>query len=78
MVGERNPHHNHHLLRLIGYTVSCWSVSFLFLVFVISHAVTSGETILALLLGFIFSFIGVQSSGDTDINPVSSWYVVIK
>jgi uncharacterized oligopeptide transporter (OPT) family protein len=24
------------------------------------------------LLGFIFSFIGVQSSGDTDINPVST------
>ncbi|CCA76487.1 related to permeases-unknown function [Serendipita indica DSM 11827] len=31
-----------------------------------------GETILALLLGFIFSFIGVQSAGDTDINPVST------
>jgi OPT family oligopeptide transporter len=31
-----------------------------------------GETILALVLGFIFSFIGVQSAGDTDINPVST------
>jgi len=31
-----------------------------------------GETILALILGFVFSFIGVQSSGDTDINPVST------
>lgn len=31
-----------------------------------------GEAILALLLGFIFSFIGVQSSGQTDINPVST------
>jgi uncharacterized oligopeptide transporter (OPT) family protein len=31
-----------------------------------------GETILALLLGFIFSFIGVQSAGDTDVNPVST------
>jgi OPT oligopeptide transporter protein len=31
-----------------------------------------GEAILALLLGFLFSFIGVQSSGQTDINPVST------
>ncbi|KAL5640760.1 hypothetical protein ACGC1H_001300 [Rhizoctonia solani] len=31
-----------------------------------------GEVILALVLGFIFSFIGVQSSGYTDINPVST------
>ena len=31
-----------------------------------------GEAILALLLGFIFSFIGVQSTGVTDINPVST------
>jgi OPT family oligopeptide transporter len=31
-----------------------------------------GEAILALLLGFLFSFIGVQSSGYTDVNPVST------
>ena len=31
-----------------------------------------GEAILALVLGFLFSFIGVQSSGYTDINPVST------
>ncbi|KAF9460024.1 oligopeptide transporter [Collybia nuda] len=31
-----------------------------------------GEAILSLLLGFIFSFIGVQSSGHTDVNPVST------
>jgi len=31
-----------------------------------------GEAILALLLGFIFSFIGVQSAGQTDVNPVST------
>jgi hypothetical protein len=31
-----------------------------------------GEAILALLLGFLFSFIGVQSSGYTDINPIST------
>ncbi|KAH9941892.1 OPT oligopeptide transporter [Epithele typhae] len=31
-----------------------------------------GEAILSLLLGFLFSFIGVQSSGTTDVNPVST------
>lgn len=31
-----------------------------------------GEALLALILGFFFSFIGVQSSGQTDINPVST------
>jgi len=31
-----------------------------------------GEAILALILGFIFSFIAVQSSGHTDLNPVST------
>lgn len=31
-----------------------------------------GEAILALVLGFFFSFIGVQSSGQTDVNPIST------
>ncbi|CAL1699061.1 unnamed protein product [Somion occarium] len=31
-----------------------------------------GEAILSLVLGFLFSFIGVQSSGTTDVNPVST------
>jgi len=31
-----------------------------------------GEAILALILGFLFSFIGVQSAGQTDINPVTT------
>src|ERR1700733_5958740 len=31
-----------------------------------------GEVILALIFGFIFSFLAVQSSGDTDLNPVST------
>lgn len=34
--------------------------------------VNVGETILALILAFLFSFIGVQSSGYTDINPIST------
>ena len=32
----------------------------------------SGEGILSFLLAFLFSFIGVQSAGDTDINPISA------
>jgi uncharacterized oligopeptide transporter (OPT) family protein len=31
-----------------------------------------GEAILALLLGFLFSFVCVRSSGQTDVNPVST------
>ncbi|KAF8306035.1 oligopeptide transporter [Clavulina sp. PMI_390] len=31
-----------------------------------------GEVILALIFGFLFSFLAVQSAGDTDINPVST------
>ena len=31
-----------------------------------------GEAILSLLLGFLFSFIGVQSAGTTDVNPIST------
>ncbi|KAI0045023.1 oligopeptide transporter [Auriscalpium vulgare] len=36
------------------------------------YHVNVGEAILALLLAFLFSFIGVQSSGHTDVNPVST------
>lgn len=31
-----------------------------------------GVGIVALLLAFVFSFIGVQSSGTTDVNPVGT------
>ena len=31
-----------------------------------------GEAILSLVLGFLFSFIGVQSAGTTDVNPIST------
>ena len=31
-----------------------------------------GEALLALILGFFFSFIGVQSAGATDLNPVTT------
>jgi len=31
-----------------------------------------GETLLAIFLGFIFAFIGIQSAGETDINPTGA------
>ncbi|TFK26572.1 OPT oligopeptide transporter [Coprinopsis marcescibilis] len=31
-----------------------------------------GTSLLSLILGFLFSFIGVQSAGHTDVNPVST------
>ncbi|KAG8938937.1 hypothetical protein FRC04_007233 [Tulasnella sp. 424] len=34
--------------------------------------VNVGEVILANIPGFIFSFSGIQSAGDTDINPIST------
>ncbi|KAJ3207363.1 hypothetical protein HDU67_007521 [Dinochytrium kinnereticum] len=34
--------------------------------------VSAGETILAIILAFFFAFIGLQSAGDTDINPISA------
>jgi len=56
-----------------------WWTTGLFLSTVMSCAILAtmfhmnvGEAILALLLGFIFSFIGVQSSGYTDVNPVTT------
>lgn len=56
-----------------------WWVTGLVLSTVMSCAILStqfhmnvGEAILALLLGFLFSFIGIQSSGYTDVNPVST------
>ncbi|EFP84727.2 hypothetical protein PGT21_006799 [Puccinia graminis f. sp. tritici] len=42
------------------------------LVMKLKFQVQLGITLLAILLGFLFSFIGVQSCGDTDINPIST------
>ena len=36
----------------------------------LSFGMDVGVSILALILAFIFSFIGVQSSGTTDVNPI--------
>ena len=56
-----------------------WWTTGLFLSTVMSCAILAtmfhmnvGEAILSLILGFLFSFIGVQSSGYTDVNPIST------
>ena len=46
------------------------SVSGTIIVGKLSFDMDVGVSILALILAFIFSFIGVQSSGTTDVNPV--------
>lgn len=35
-----------------------------------------GLAILALFLGFLFSFVGVQCAGSTDIKPISYVYFI--
>lgn len=56
-----------------------WWTTGLFLSIVMSCAILAtmfnmnvGEAILSLVLGFCFSFIGVQSAGTTDVNPIST------
>ena len=56
-----------------------WWMTGLLLSIIMSCAILStmfemnvGTAILSLLLGFLFSFIGVQSAGTTDVNPVST------
>ncbi|KAK2461174.1 hypothetical protein APHAL10511_006701 [Amanita phalloides] len=56
-----------------------WWTTGVFLSIIMSCAILAklfsmnvGEAILSLVLGFLFSFIGVQSSGHTDINPVTT------
>lgn len=38
----------------------------------LQFGMNAGNVILALVLAFVFAFIGIQSSGTTDINPLSS------
>ncbi|KAM5543115.1 hypothetical protein V8D89_002989 [Ganoderma adspersum] len=56
-----------------------WWTTGLFLSIVLCCAVLAtlfsmnvGEALLSLVLGFAFSFVGVQSAGTTDINPVTA------
>lgn len=56
-----------------------WLIIGLFLSIVMCCAILAtmfnmnvGEALLALILGFFFSFIGVQSAGTTDVNPVTT------
>ncbi|KAG8760977.1 hypothetical protein FRC14_000578 [Serendipita sp. 396] len=48
------------------------SVALTLIVGKLSYKMDVGVGILALLLAFIFSFIGVQSSGTTDVNPIGT------
>ena len=52
----------------VGLTVS--TISSIAILSTLFHF-NVGEALLALILGFLFSFIGVQSSGHTDMNPAS-------
>ncbi len=47
-------------------TIMCW------VILAKRFSRNGGEALLSLLLGFFFSFVGVQSSGHTDINPVTT------
>ncbi|ORY82431.1 oligopeptide transporter [Protomyces lactucae-debilis] len=48
------------------------AVVFSCIVLALQYDVSPGITILSVILAFIFSFIAAQSSGATDINPVST------
>ncbi|KAG8809316.1 hypothetical protein FRC17_003499 [Serendipita sp. 399] len=48
------------------------SVALTLIVGKLSYGMDVGVGILALILAFIFSFIGVQSSGTTDVNPIGT------
>ncbi|KAJ3100638.1 hypothetical protein HDU97_002031 [Phlyctochytrium planicorne] len=49
-------------------------LSVIFTVVVLStfFKVGPGESLLAILLGFLLAFVGIQASGETDINPTGS------
>lgn len=47
------------------------SIIFTCLVLSLQYGINVGLALLSVFLGFIFSFIGAQSSGATDVNPVS-------
>jgi hypothetical protein len=56
-----------------------WWVSGLLVSVLVSTVILSGmfnmsvlQALFALVLGFLFSFIGIQSSGQTDVNPVGT------
>ncbi|KTW25666.1 hypothetical protein T552_03526 [Pneumocystis carinii B80] len=47
------------------------SIIFTCVVLTLQYDISVGLSLLAIFLGFLFSFIGAQSSGATDVNPVS-------
>ncbi len=61
----------HEQVPLWAWTIGlALTVSGTIIVGKLSFGMDVGVSILALILAFIFSFIGVQSSGTTDVNPV--------
>ncbi|KAK1226738.1 hypothetical protein PQX77_010283 [Marasmius sp. AFHP31] len=75
---EANPDDEDQTPKADLIPTSWWTIG-LVLVTIMSCAILAtlfplnvGEAILALLVGFLFSFIGVQSSGATDINPTGT------
>lgn len=57
------------LYVLVGLALS---ILMTILVCALQFHMNAGNAILAIILAFLFSFIGIQSSGTTDINPLSS------
>jgi len=48
------------------------SIALTLIILGVSFGVNVGLSILAIVLGFLFSFIGVMGAGQTDVNPVST------
>ncbi|KAG5440127.1 hypothetical protein PCANB_001696 [Pneumocystis canis] len=48
------------------------SIVFTCLILFFQYNINIGLSLFSVLLGFLFSFVGVQSSGVTDVNPVST------
>lgn len=48
------------------------SIIFTCLVLTLQYGISLGLCLLSIFLGFVFSFIGAQSSGTTDVNPIST------
>ena len=63
----------HHQVPVLWWTLGLLVTAvFTVCLLYISFDVPVGESILAILLGIVFGFIAIQSSAETDINPIGS------
>ncbi|KAJ3111755.1 hypothetical protein HDU96_005381 [Phlyctochytrium bullatum] len=70
---EEDPAPPHHQVPMLWWGPGLLiSVVFTVVVLSVFFNVGPGEAILAILLGFILAFVGIQASGETDINPTGS------